>query len=124
VLKLTSEHDNRLGLVVRTICLDREPFRDALSALTLPAIRALNLAYPNSAYRIPKTPDTLPRTDQPRSPSSIKAINLHRGKARLELCGELIQLVEHMFDYKTGVRHLRIKTAKTPNRTWQSEDDT
>jgi hypothetical protein len=103
VLKLTSEHYNRLGLVVRTICLDREPFRDALSALTLPAIRALNLADPNSAYRIPKTPDTLPRTDQSGSPSSIEAINLHGGKARLELCGELIQSVEHMFDYKLGV---------------------
>jgi hypothetical protein len=71
--------------------------------LAFPAVGTLNLADTDSADRIPKTPDALPGTDQPGSPISIEAINLHRGKAGLELCGELIQSIEHMFDYKLGV---------------------
>jgi len=88
---------------VGTISLGGEPLRNALSALAFPAIRALNLTNPDSAYRIPKAPHPLSRTNQSGSPSSIEAINLHRGKARLELCSELIQSIEHMFDYKLGV---------------------
>jgi hypothetical protein len=103
VLELTSENYNRLGFVVGTVSLDREPLRDALSALAFPAICALNLAYTDSAYRVSETANALPGTNQSGSPSSIEAVNLHGGKARLELCCELIQSVEHMFDYKLGV---------------------
>ena len=63
----------------------------------------LDLADTDSADRIPETTNSLTGTNQSGSPSSIEAINLHGGKAGLELCGELIQSIEHMFDYKLGV---------------------
>jgi len=86
-----------------TINLNREPLRNTFCTLALPAIRALYLTNTDSSDRIPEAPHALSGTDQSCGLSSIEAVNLHGGEAGLELCGELIQLVEHMFDYKTGV---------------------
>ncbi|CAB4807756.1 unannotated protein [freshwater metagenome] len=103
MLQLISEHDHRLGFVMGTICLGGEPLRNTLRALTLPSIGALYLANCNRSQRISGSPNPLGNLHQSASSGSINAINLDRGDEGLEFCGDLIESVEHMFDYKTGV---------------------
>ncbi|CAB4781742.1 unannotated protein [freshwater metagenome] len=66
MLELSSEKYYRLGFILRAICLNREPLRDALRALTLPAIRALYLANRHSAQRITSTTDLIGDTYERR----------------------------------------------------------
>jgi hypothetical protein len=103
VLELTSEHYNRLSLIMSTISLDREPLRDALRTLALPAIGALYLPHGNSAKCITAATYLIGQPDKFACPGSIDNLYLYGGHCGLEFCVGVSQSIEHMFEYKTGV---------------------
>jgi len=72
-------------------------------SLAFPSIGALHLTYGHSAQGVSSPANSFGDLHQSASTGSINAINLDRGDAGLELSGEVIQSVEHMFDCKTGV---------------------
>jgi hypothetical protein len=75
--------------------------------LALPAISALYLAHRNRAQRVAAAAHLIGQPHTFACPGSIDNIYLYGGHSGLEFCMGVSQSIEHMFEYKTGVGHLK-----------------
>jgi len=71
--------------------------------LAFPAIGALYLSHGNSAKCVATAAYLIGQPDKFACPGSIYNIYLYGGHSGLEFCMSVPQVIEHMFEYKTGV---------------------